>query len=221
MRAHLRLVGQVLAREDGTVWFWLPFAVSILVLTGLDVITPGEMLVVEFFGRYRGTVARPGFWLVAPFHHRHRRRASIRVRNFETAHLKVNDADGNPVEMAAIVVWQVVDTAKATYAVENYRNFVTVQAESAVRHGTVDSSVVLGGRKVPMRRPWVRRDAGSGEVSLPAYELFSSAEVLSQMAMERMLAKLFTRGYPMASQSTRPASPCPPRSRAGPVIRTG
>ena len=128
------IYGQVLAREDGTVWFWLPFAVSILVLTGLDVITPGEMLVVEFFGRYIGTVARPGFWWVAPFHNHHRRRMSVRVRNFETAHLKVNDADGNPVEMAAIVVWQVVDTAKATYAVENYQNFVTVQAESAVRH---------------------------------------------------------------------------------------
>ena len=127
------IYGQVLAREDGTVWFWLPFAVSILVLTGLDVIAPGEMLVVEFFGRYIGTVTRPGFWWVAPFHH-HRRRISVRVRNFETAHLKVNDADGNPVEMAAIVVWQVVDTAKATYAVENYQNFVTVQAESAVRH---------------------------------------------------------------------------------------
>ena len=128
------IYGQVLAREDGTVWFWLPFAVSILVLTGLDIINPGEMLVVEFFGRYIGTVARPGFWWVAPLHHRHRRRISVRVRNFETAHLKVNDADGNPVEMAAIVVWQVVDTAKATYAVENYQNFVTVQAESAVRH---------------------------------------------------------------------------------------
>ena len=127
------IYGQVVAHGDGTAWFWLPFALSILVLTGLDVITPGQMLVVEFFGRYIGTVTRPGFWWVAPFHHR-RRRISVRVRNFETAHLKVNDADGNPVEMAAIVVWQVVDTAKATYAVENYQNFVTVQAESAVRH---------------------------------------------------------------------------------------
>ena len=127
------IYGQVVAHADGTAWFWLPFAISILVLTGLDVITPGQMLVVEFFGRYIGTVTRPGFWWVAPFHH-HRRRISVRVRNFETAHLKVNDADGNPVEMAAIVVWQVVDTAKATYAVENYQNFVTVQAESAVRH---------------------------------------------------------------------------------------
>jgi regulator of protease activity HflC (stomatin/prohibitin superfamily) len=63
-----------------------------------------------------------------------RRRVSIRVRNFETDHLKVNDADGNPVEIAAIVVWQVADTAKSTYAVDDYQNFVSVQAESALRH---------------------------------------------------------------------------------------
>jgi len=63
-----------------------------------------------------------------------RRRVSVRVRNFETDHLKVNDADGNPVEIAAIVVWQVADTAKSTYAVEDYRKFVSAQAESALRH---------------------------------------------------------------------------------------
>jgi hypothetical protein len=128
------IYGQIVAHGDDSSWFWLPFALSILVLTGLDIIAPGEMLVVEFFGRYIGTVTFPGFWLVAPFHQLRRRRISVRVRNFETAHLKVNDADGNPVEIAAIVVWQVVDTAKATYAVENYQNFVTVQAESALRH---------------------------------------------------------------------------------------
>ena len=63
-----------------------------------------------------------------------RRGVSVRVRNFETSHLKVNDADGNPVEIAAIVVWQVADTAKSTYAVDSYQNFVSVQAESALRH---------------------------------------------------------------------------------------
>jgi regulator of protease activity HflC (stomatin/prohibitin superfamily) len=87
---------------------------------------------VQFFGRYVGTVTKPGFWCVLPL--TVRRSVSLRVRNFETNHLKVNDADGNPVEIAAIVVWQVVDTAKSTYAVENYTNFVTVQAESALRH---------------------------------------------------------------------------------------
>lgn len=111
---------------------WLPILVFALVATSLDIFPPGQMLVVQFFGRYVGTVARPGFWWVLPL--TIRRRVSVRVRNFETNHLKVNDADGNPVEIAAIVVWQVADTAKSTYAVDSYQNFVTVQAESALRH---------------------------------------------------------------------------------------
>ena len=90
---------------------------------------------VQFFGRYIGTVRRSGFWWVAPL--TVRRRVSIRVRNFETNHLKVNDADGNPVEIAAIVVWQVADTAKSSYAVDNFVDFISVQAESALRHVAV------------------------------------------------------------------------------------
>ncbi len=103
------IYGQVVAHGDGTAWFWLPFALSILVLTGLDVITPGQMLVVEFFGRYIGTVTGPGFWWVAPFHH-HRRRISVRVRNFETAHLKVNDADMSaPANCQLVGNWRIVE----------------------------------------------------------------------------------------------------------------
>jgi hypothetical protein len=111
---------------------WLPIVVFALVATTLVIVPPGQTSVVQFFGRYVGTVAKPGFWCVFPL--TVRRSVSLRVRNFETNHLKVNDADGNPVEIAAIVVWQVVDTAKSTYAVENYNDFVTVQAESALRH---------------------------------------------------------------------------------------
>ena len=92
----------------------------------------GQTSVVQFFGSYVGTVRRPGFWWVLPL--TVRRRVSVRVRNFETNRLKVNDADGNPVDIAAIVVWQVADTAKSTYAVDNYQDFVSVQAESALRH---------------------------------------------------------------------------------------
>jgi regulator of protease activity HflC (stomatin/prohibitin superfamily) len=88
--------------------------------------------VVQFFGSYVGTVRRPGLWSVLPL--TVRRGVSIRVRNFETNRLKVNDADGSPVEIAAIVVWQVADTAKATYAVDSYRDFVSVQSEAALRH---------------------------------------------------------------------------------------
>jgi hypothetical protein len=116
-----------------TPWLiWLPIVVFLLVILSLVIVPPGQTSVIQFFGRYIGTVDRSGFYWVVPLSVH--RGVSIRVRNFETNHLKVNDADGNPVEIAAIVVWQVVDTAKSTYAVENYQNFVSVQAESALRH---------------------------------------------------------------------------------------
>jgi hypothetical protein len=124
--------GMVLARNHDTGLLWLPILIFVVVITSLAIVTPGQTSVVQFFGRYIGTVRRPGFWWVLPL--TVRRRVSVRVRNFETNHLKVNDADGNPVEIAAIVVWQVADTAKSTYAVDDYTNFVTVQAESALRH---------------------------------------------------------------------------------------
>jgi regulator of protease activity HflC (stomatin/prohibitin superfamily) len=113
-------------------WTWLPIAVGILVLTSLVVIAPGQTSVVQFFGSYVGTVRKSGFWWVLPL--TLRRRVSIRVRNFETARLKVNDADGNPLDVAAIVVWQVADTARSVYAVDDYIAFVATQAESALRH---------------------------------------------------------------------------------------
>jgi len=129
----------------------LPILAAVLVVGSLAIVPPGQTSVVQFFGRYIGTVRRPGFWWVVPLSVR--RRVSIRVRNFETGHLKVNDAEGNPVEIAAIVVWQVADTAKCTYAVDNYQDFVSVQAESALRHvatshpydDTVDTTTSLRG----------------------------------------------------------------------------
>src|ERR1035437_6457444 len=90
-------------------WLWVPAVVFVLVITSLVIVTPGQTSVVQFFGSYIGTVQRPGFWWVLPL--TLRRGVSIRVRNFETGHLKVNDADGSPVEIAAIVVWQIADTA--------------------------------------------------------------------------------------------------------------
>src|SRR6476659_9368066 len=113
-------------------WAWLPILLFGLVATSLVVVPPGQSYVIQFFGTYVGTVRKPGFWWVLPL--TIRRRVSVRVRNFETNHLKANDADGNPVEIAAIVVWQVADTAKSTYAVDSYLDFVSVQAESALRH---------------------------------------------------------------------------------------
>ncbi len=126
------IAGTVLAAKDGSGLLWLPLVAFVVIITSLEIVTPGQTSVVQFFGRYIGTVVRPGFWWVLPL--TLRKRVSVRVRNFETNHLKVNDADGNPVEIAAIVVWQVVDTAKSTYAIESYIDFVSVQAESALRH---------------------------------------------------------------------------------------
>lgn len=126
------IVGAVFAAQHATHVLWLPIVVGALILTSLVIVAPGQTAVIQFFGRYVGTVERAGFWWVLPL--AVRRSVSVRVRNFETEQLKVNDADGNPVQIAAIVVWQVADTAKATYAVDDYRDFVAVQAESALRH---------------------------------------------------------------------------------------
>ena len=110
----------------------IPILIGLVVGVSLAIVQPGQTRVVQFFGRYAGTVRTPGLSWVLPL--TVRRNVSVRVRNFETNRLKVNDADGNPVEIAAIVVWQVADTARALYAVEDYLNFVRVQAESALRH---------------------------------------------------------------------------------------
>jgi regulator of protease activity HflC (stomatin/prohibitin superfamily) len=126
------IAGMVLSAQHLVGVIWLPILTFVAVVTTFVVVAPGQTSVIQFFGRYVGTVSRPGFWCVWPL--TVHRGVSVRVRNFETNHLKVNDADGNPVEIAAIVVWQVVDTAKATYAVESYTDFVSVQAESALRH---------------------------------------------------------------------------------------
>jgi regulator of protease activity HflC (stomatin/prohibitin superfamily) len=105
---------------------------AVLAFGGLSAVAPGQARVVALFGRYQGTVRTTGLRWVNPF--TRRKVLSTRIRNHETATLKVNDADGNPIEMAAVVVWQVADTAKAAYAVEDVRTFVTTQAETAVRH---------------------------------------------------------------------------------------
>ncbi len=123
----------VLLAESSTAWVAVfPVVIAVLVASSLVIVQPGHTKVVRFFGSYVGTVRRSGLWWVVPL--ADRRNLSIRVRNFETNHLKVNDFDGNPVEIAAIVVWQVADTARAVYAVDDYVAFVQVQAESALRH---------------------------------------------------------------------------------------
>jgi regulator of protease activity HflC (stomatin/prohibitin superfamily) len=108
------------------------FVAVSLDLGGLTPVAPGRARVIQLFGSYRGTIHDPGLQWVNPF--TKRITVSVRIRNQETAQAKVNDADGNPIEIAAVIVWQVRDTAAATYAVDDYTAFVTIQAETAVRH---------------------------------------------------------------------------------------
>jgi regulator of protease activity HflC (stomatin/prohibitin superfamily) len=106
--------------------------IDLFLLTGLFMVNPNEGRVLQLFGKYAGTARREGLRWANPLYAK--RRISLRVRNFETNRLKVNDIDGNPIEIAAIVVWKVVDTAEATFQVDNYENFVKIQSESAVRN---------------------------------------------------------------------------------------
>jgi hypothetical protein len=101
-------------------------------MRGLTPVIAGEARVVQLFGRYRGTIRAAGLHWVNPI--AQRRTVSTRIRNLETAMVKVNDADGNPLEIAAVVVWMVQDTAQAIYAVDDFEMFVAIQSETAVRH---------------------------------------------------------------------------------------
>ncbi|KPV55788.1 membrane protein [Paenibacillus sp. A3] len=105
---------------------------SVLPLSSLTVIQPNQAMVVTFFGSYAGTLRESGMWVTVPFSGR--KKVSLRVRNFNSAKLKVNDIDGNPIEIAAVVVFRVVDSAKASFDVDNYEQFVEIQSETALRH---------------------------------------------------------------------------------------
>ena len=126
-------IALVTLHKPATIWPGLALLVlGALTFRGLTPVSPGQARVVALFGRYNGTIRVTGLRWVNPFTVRFR--VSTRIRNHETQTLKVNDADGNPIEMAAVVVWQVEDTAKSIYSVEDARDFVTTQAETAVRH---------------------------------------------------------------------------------------
>ena len=105
---------------------------SLVVLAGLFTVAPNEARVLQLFGDYVGTVRTPGLRWANPLYTKHK--VSTRVRNFESSKLKVNDLEGNPIEIAAVVVWRVVDTAEAVFEVDDYTNYVHVQSESALRN---------------------------------------------------------------------------------------
>jgi len=127
------LIGAIPAEQGVAIVLWLlVLIVALACLGGLTVVNPNQARVIQLAGRYKGSIKEQGFWWVNPL--TTRRKVSLRIRNFESSKLKVNDQDGNPIEIAAVVVWQVEDTAKALYAVDDFPKFVAIQTETAVRH---------------------------------------------------------------------------------------
>ncbi len=163
--------------DTATALVWagaLVILAGVLLLRGLIAVAPGRAHVIQLFGKYRGTIRESGLQWVNPF--TNRIVVSTRIRNQESAQVKVNDADGNPIEIAAVVVWQVEDTAHANYAVDDYKNFVAIQTETAVRH-------------IASSYPYDNR--GSGALSLR-----DNAEEIT----ERLSAELRTRVKPAGVQ---------------------
>ena len=167
------------------------------------IVVPGETSVRQFLGRYIGTVRHTGLVLVPPL--TTGRRVSIKVHNFETNELKVNDLDGNPVNIAAIVVWQVADTARAVFAVEAYWEFIKAQAESALRH-------------VATTHPY--DEPGPGETSLRGSTDIVSAELAAEVAARVALAGLEIVEVRISSLAYAPeiAQAMLQRQQAGAVI---
>src|SRR5690242_5342599 len=109
----------------------IAFVILVFLTKGFFQVQPNQGMVMQLFGRYAGTVREEGLRWTNPFYAK--RPVSLRVRNFESSKLKVNDSDGNPIEIAAVIVWQVVDTAEAVFQVDDYENYVHIQSESALR----------------------------------------------------------------------------------------
>lgn len=154
---------------------WLALVVALLsvgVLPGLIMVNPNEGRVLQLFGAYIGTVRVPGLRWVNPLYTK--RRVSLRVRNFETqSRMKVNDVDGNPIEMSAVVVWHIVDTAQATFEVDDCEKFVTISAEAALR-------------KLAMSYPYDAHE--EGQVSLRGSPLEIMEHLRSEMQERLALA---------------------------------
>lgn len=146
---------------------------TLLAWGGMFVIQPNQAEVLVFLGKYRGTVHEAGWYWTNPF--TTKRKVSLRVQNFNSPHLKVNDADGNPIEIGAVVVWRVLDTARASFDVEHYLQFVEVQAETAVRHIATEYPYDIG---VDPKAPTLR----------------GSADVVGRMLRKELQARLDVAG---------------------------
>ncbi len=122
----------IVANNTNVLWFFVPFTLFTVIFgAGLTVVQPNEARVLVLFGSYAGSIRESGFWWVNPLVTK--RHLSLRIRNFNSEKIKVNDLHGNPIEIGAVIVWQVVDTSRALFDVENYAQFVDIQSETAIR----------------------------------------------------------------------------------------
>lgn len=176
---------------------------GVLALTSLTIVNPGQTKVRQFLGRYIGTVRRTGLSLVPPL--TTGKKVSVKVHNFETNELKVNDLDGNPINIAAIVVWQVADTARAVFAIEDYEEFIKTQSEAALRH-------------VATTHPY--DEPGPGEASLRGATDLVSSELATEVAERVALAGLEIIEVRISSLAYAPeiAQAMLQRQQAGAVI---
>lgn len=170
----LLLISIVLAAPTDGEIFFLTLLPMVILLPGYFVIAPNTSRVLVLFGRYRGSVRTEGFYWTNPFTMKHR--VSLRAHNFNSEKLKVNDLAGNPIEIAAVVVWQVQDTARAVFDVEDYADFVNVQSEAAVR-------------QLASRHPY---DEGQSEAV--GTTLRGSADEVAAELMEALQARLDQAG---------------------------
>ena len=126
------LVLMVNTNDPSMLWFFFPLALmSFISFGGFMIVQPNESKVLMLFGKYTGTVKDSGFWWVNPF--TVKKHVTLRIRNFNSERLKVNDLHGNPIEIATVIVWRVVDSARAIFDVQNYEQFVAIQSETAIR----------------------------------------------------------------------------------------
>jgi len=177
--------------------FLIPMVVitMIILMKGLFIVPPNEARVLTFLGKYTGSVRDNGIWFANPF--ASKRRISLKVTNFQCPQLKVNDAHGNPIEIAAVIVWRVVDSAKALFEVEDYEEFVHIQCETALRHMAnhypyephVDGEISLRGN--PEQISATLREEVQQRVSLAGVEIIETQ--LTHLAYSPEIAQAMLR----------------------------
>ncbi|MFE1150981.1 SPFH domain-containing protein [Streptomyces albidoflavus] len=176
---------------------------AFLAMCGLNMVAPGEARVVQLFGRYRGTIRTDGLRWVNPL--TTREKISTRVRNHETAVLKVNDAYGNPIELAAVVVWKVEDTARAVFEVDDFLEFVSTQTEAAVRH-------------IAIEYPYDAHDEGGLSLRGNAEEITEKLAVELHARVEAAGVKIVESRFTHLAYAPEIASAMLQRQQAGAVV---